>query len=475
MPILKPFNGMQITKADATWNLIATTLRVASGIIVLPLVLYFLPQEDLALWTIFLSFGAMVILLDFGFAQTFSRNITYIFSGARALKSKGYTDIDELREPDYALLKGVIRSMRFFYGVISVFFLMGLLTAGSYYIWKVLETYRGDKQAVITAWALFAVIVAAQLYTLLYDVLMQGRGMIRRNKQILALAQLVQIGVTAGSLVAGCGIIAMVYGQLAALVVNRILAHLAFYDKQLRESLRVKSSTSIRDILNITAPNAARVGITALGGFLASRAGIFITSLYLPLSDIASYGITQQVIDILVSISVVWLTTFYPRITQFRVTGDPQGVKRLYLKSRIFYIAVYAAGAAFLLLWGNDILLLIHSKTLFLPVAVFAVGLAALYIETRYTLAAYMLLSKNEVPYYKASLLAGLVNVVLLFIFVVYLQMGILSIFVARGISMLYNGIKWPHDVKRELRITFSDYKKTTANFGCELLKRPTQ
>ena len=456
---------MQITKADATWNLIATTLRVASGIIVLPLVLYFLPQEELALWTIFLSFGAMVVLLDFGFSQTFSRNITYIFSGAHELKAKGYTDIDEPREPDYALLKGVIRSMRFFYGAISILFLAGLLTVGSYYIWRVLETYEGNKQAVVTAWALYAVIVAAQLYTLLYDVLMQGRGMIRRNKQILALAQLVQIGVTTGSLIAGCGIIALVYGQLAALIVNRILAHFAFYDKQLKASLHVNPSTSIFDILKVIAPNATRVGVTALGGFLASRAGIFIASLYLPLSDIASYGITQQVIDILVSISVVWLTTFYPRITQFRVTNDPQGVKRLYLKSRIFCIAVYAAGAAFLLLWGNDILLLIHSKTLFLPATIFAVGLAALYIETRYTLAAFMLLSKNEVPYYKASLLAGLINVVLLFIFVVYLQMGILSIFLARGTAMLYNGTKWPRVVKKELQITFSDYRTILLNF----------
>ena len=463
---------MQITKADATWNLIATTLRVASGIIVLPLVLYFLPQEDLALWVIFLSFGAMVVLLDFGFSQTFSRNITYIFSGARELKAKGYTDIDEPREPDYALLKGVIRSMRFFYGATSILFLSGLLTAGSYYILKVLATYEGDKQAVVTAWVLYAVIISAHLYTLLYDVLMQGRGMIKRNKQILALAQLVQIGITAGTLVAGCGIIAMVYGQLAALAVNRVLARLAFYDKQLKASLRVKSSTSIRNILNIIAPNATRVGVTALGGFLASRAGIFIASLYLPLSDIASYGITQQVIDILVSISIVWLTTFYPRITQFRVTNNQQGVKRLYLKSRIFCITVYAAGTAFLLLWGNDILLLIHSKTLFLPAAVFTIGLAALYIETRYTLATFMLLSKNEVPYYKASLLAGLANVVLLFIFVVYLQMGIMSIFIARGIAMLYNSIKWPCDVRRELRITFSDYIKTITNFGNELLKK---
>ena len=463
---------MRITKADATWNLVATTLRVASGIVVLPLVLYFLPQEDLALWTIFLSFGAMVALLDFGFSQTFTRNITYIFSGARQLKAKGYVEVEQPEEPDYQLLKGVIHSMRFYYGLISALFLIGLVTAGSFYIYRVLDAYSGGKQPIITAWVLYAVIISLQLYTLLYDALMQGRGQIKRNKQIVALSQLVQIAVVVCSLLLGGGIIAMVYGQLAALIVNRILAHIAFYDKELRRHLKVPATRSAWEILKIISPNAVKVGITALGTFLVSRAGIVIASLYLPLNVIASYGITQQVIDILVSISVVWLTTFYPRITQFRLTNDLQGVKRLFLKSRIFFIFVYACGTCFLLLWGNGVLSFIQSKTLFLPTVVFAMGLAVLYIENRFNMAAFMLLSKNEVPYYKASLLAGFVNILLLYIFVGHLRMGVESIFFARGISQLYNGIKWSRDVGRELRISFSDYRETVAAFGNELLKK---
>ena len=456
---------MQITKADATWNLLATTLRVASGIIVLPLVLYFLPQEDLALWTIFLSFGAMVVLLDFGFSLTFMRNITYIFSGARELKTKGYTEIEQAGEPDYSLLKGVIRSMQFFYGLISALFLIGLITAGSLYIYRILETYQGDKQSILIAWTLYIIIISLQLYTLLYDVLMQGRGMIKRNKQIVALSQIVQIIVAALSLIMGCGIIAMVYGQLAALVVNRILAHLAFYDKPLRKQLKVTSKQSAWEVLKIISPNAVKVGITSLGTFLVSRAGIVIASLYLPLSEIASYGITQQVIDILVSISIVWLTTFYPRITQFRLTNDLQGVKRLFLKSRIFFIFMYVCGSCFLLLWGNNILTFIHSKTLFLPMSIFAIGLVALYIENRFTMASLVLLSKNEVPYYKASLLAGGFNILLLYVFIVYLKLGIVSIFLARGISQLYNGIKWMRETHKELEINKIDYRKTLVAF----------
>ena len=456
---------MQITKADATWNLLATTLRVAAGIIVLPLVLYFLPQEDLALWSIFLSFGAMVVLLDFGFSLTFTRNITYIFSGSRELKAKGYVEVEQTGEPDYSLLKVVIRTMRFYYGLISALFLIGLLTAGSFYISRILESYQGDKQAVFVAWGLYSVIISLQLYTLLYDVLMQGRGMIKRNKQIVALSQLIQIIVAALSLIMGCGIIAMVYGQLAALIVNRILAHIAFYDKNLRKCLNINTTQSTWDVFKITFPNAVKVGITALGTFLVSRAGIVIASLYLPLADIASYGITQQVIDILVSISVVWLTTFYPRITQFRLTTDLQGVKRLFIKSRIFFIFMYICGSCFLLLWGNDVLTLIHSKTLFLPAAAFSIGLAALYIENRFTMASLVLLSKNEVPYYKASLLSGFVNIALLYIFIVYLRMGIISIFLARGISQLYNGWKWPREIREELNVKAKDYKETLLAF----------
>ncbi|MDD2584572.1 MAG: polysaccharide biosynthesis protein, partial [Bacteroidales bacterium] len=72
---------MKVTRADLFWNYGATFMRVASALIVLPLILRMLPKEEVGLWTIMIGLNSMIYLLDFGFFQTFSRAITYIYSG----------------------------------------------------------------------------------------------------------------------------------------------------------------------------------------------------------------------------------------------------------------------------------------------------------------------------------------------------------------------------------------------------------
>jgi hypothetical protein len=46
-------------------------------------------------------------------------------------------------------------------------------------------------------------------------------------------------------------------------------------------------------------PNAVKVGLTNLGGFLVTKSAVLMGAAYLPLSVVASYGITVQVLDII--------------------------------------------------------------------------------------------------------------------------------------------------------------------------------
>jgi hypothetical protein len=100
-----------------------------------------------------------------------------------------------------------------------------------------------------------------------------------------------------------------------------------------------------------------------------------------------------------------------------------------------------------------------------LPTVIFAIGLFAAVLDNRYAMAGIILVSKNEVPYYKAALFWGVINILLLFLFVKYLQIGIISLFLARVISSLYNSWKWPHLVNTELRIRWKDYRDILRTF----------
>ena len=117
------FVKMEIGKKDIAWNFIGTIMRVASGVILMPLVLVQLSKADVGLWNIYIQLGGLALLLDFGFMNSFGRNITYIFSGVKELKAEGYASADYTDKTiSYDLLKSVINAMRRYYGIIALVF-----------------------------------------------------------------------------------------------------------------------------------------------------------------------------------------------------------------------------------------------------------------------------------------------------------------------------------------------------------------
>jgi O-antigen/teichoic acid export membrane protein len=161
---------MQIGRKDVAWNFAATFMRIASGLIVLPLVLRLLPSQEVGLWNIFLTIGSIASLLDFGFSNAFSRNITYIFSGVKELKAKGYITVDQNdTSVDFSLLRSVIRAIRRYYGILAIIFLLLFIAVSPFYLLSILEQYRGNTHVVWTAWFTYGALVAYQLYTYLYS------------------------------------------------------------------------------------------------------------------------------------------------------------------------------------------------------------------------------------------------------------------------------------------------------------------
>ena len=69
-----------------------------------------------------------------------------------------------------------------------------------------------------------------------------------------------------------------------------------------------------------------------------------------------------------------------------------------------------------------------------------------------------MLLSKNEVPFFKASLLSGLLTILLLLLLFEFKNYGILTLIIAPGlIQASYQNWKWPYEVIKELKLSFND------------------
>jgi O-antigen/teichoic acid export membrane protein len=458
---------MQIGRKDVAWNFAATFMRIASGLIVLPLVLRLLPSQEVGLWNIFLTIGSIAALLDFGFSNSFARNITYIFSGVKVLKAEGYVAVDqEDTTIDYGLLKSVITAMRRYYGILAGVFLLLFIVASPFYLSTILEKYSGNAHEVWVAWFTYGVLVAYQLYTYYYGALLTGRGYIKRNMQIIVVAQSTRIIITAIFLLYGLGLISLVIGMFISDILNRTLSYLAFYDKEIAHKIKESTIIPVREIMKIMTPNAIKIGLTTIGGFLINKSVILIAPLYLSLSDIGSYGTTKQFIDLIVSIGGIWFSTYYPKMTLYRVNNEIDGVKRLYTKSKIFLIISFILLGCGLIFVGPPTLQFIHSKTHLLPAVMIFVFLIVGFLEDNHGISGALLLTKNEVPFVKASLLSGIGTILLLLLGLKFTSLGVWSMILAPGIAQAtYQNWKWPLSVIQDLKLTSSDYYNTFWSF----------
>src|SRR6516162_6704037 len=83
------------------WSWIFNFIRLAYGIILLPLVLHKLSTADLGMYYVLLSLAALAQLVDFGFGETIGRFITYAMGGAREIKAQGLPKPGDSHSPNY--------------------------------------------------------------------------------------------------------------------------------------------------------------------------------------------------------------------------------------------------------------------------------------------------------------------------------------------------------------------------------------
>ncbi len=433
--------------------------------LLLPLILRKLPSEDVAIWTIFSSIAALVFLIDFGFNSSFSRNVTYIFSGVKTLQKEGHeTKVTFSDDINYPLLKGLLGAMRWFYSRISLILFILLATIGTVYISRLLIDYHGIKNNIYIAWFLFISINTYNLYTLYYDALLEGRGLIRISKQITILGHLLYLLVSVIAIYLGAGLISLVVAQLLSIIVIRTISQRKFFTPEIVSNLKSAAGEDKKDILRAIYPNALKYGVTSLGGFMIQKSSIFIGSLFLALPAIASFGVTKQIMDISVGVANISLATFLPQIANLRIVGNYERIKVIYIKGVMMANGIFILAALTVILFGPFLLHVIKSNTNFNTNVLIIVAISSL-IGLNSGIAGAVISTKNHIPFVKPSLLSGIGTVLLLFVFFKFTNLGLIGMALAPGIiDLCYQGWKWPLVVIQELELKFSDFVKVVVD-----------
>lgn len=445
---------INIGRQDVVWNYLATFLQIGSGVLLFPIILRMLPSETVGIWAIFISITAMVNMLDFGFSPSFTRNVTYIFSGVNKLEKTGISEQKIELGINFQLLSDIILSMKWFYKRIALAALLSLSVLGSLYLFYILNTnYNSDKVEVWISWAIFCFVNTYNIYTLYYDSLMLGSGKVMRNKQIIIVSQIGYLTTALALILSGAGIVGIVAAQFVSLIIKRFLSYKSFFTPQLRNELPLAEVKSVKEIIRVIMPNSIKIGITSIGSFLGYESVIIVGSLYLPLEQLASYGISIQIIGVIASLGMVYYSSYMPKVAFLRVQKDLLKIRKIYWISVFILLSVFVVSGAILVFAGNEILVLLKSNTFLLSGSMLLGLLTINLLEKNHAMAGGFLLTNNEVPYYKAAIISGIVTVILLFLFVKVLNWGIWGMILAPGISQLaYQNWKWPLHLMQQLK-----------------------
>jgi O-antigen/teichoic acid export membrane protein len=461
---------LNIKLSDVTWSYWATFLRIGSSIFLLPIILSSFSSQDVAVWSIFMGVTALSNLLDMGFNSSFVRNVSLVYSGVNKLNTEGIESISNSQNVNYTLLKDLIHTMKWFYLRLTILLFFLIVTLGTLYINTVLQNYAGNQNEVWISWVLLCVISSFTFYTQYLEVLLQGKGEVTKSKQIIVIGQIVYLLLCFFLIGLKLGLIAIILAQLVSIFLIRGLAYYFFFKKESNVLNGAVERSSNRDVLNAVYPNALKLGITSIGAFLVQRASLFMASLYFSLELVASYGITIMIINVLSVLSVTYTNTYTPKIVQLRVINDTDQIAYIYIKGKLIMFVLFMIGGILIICCGPFVLSLISSNTHLLrwyyiiPLLIFSL------LENNHGVAGGILLSKNIVPFHKASLFAGFLTVVLIYLFSQFTRLGVWGIILGPGIAQFYQNWKWPHELSKDLMIKRQMYFQVVKSWKSSFL-----
>ena len=218
--------------------------------------------------------------------------------------------------------------------------------------------------------------------------------------------------------------------------------------------LKENKSNNHKETHEIIAHNSRKLGLTNLGGFLVQRSPLLIGGFYLSISEIASYGLSIQILFLIMSISSLYLATKIPLVASCRVKKDISTIKKIYLNNIIIITIMHIISYIFLYFFGDKSLELIGSSTFLIAPKFLTLGFIISYLQAILSSSAMVLQTKNEVPFYKASLISGALIIIGIYISFDIFKLGFISLFLAPLIvDSLYQAWKWPLEVIKDFRI----------------------
>lgn len=447
-----------VKRTDVVWNYIGTVVSMASGFVLLPLLLVFLSADELGLWYVFLAVSNLTLLFEFGFNPTFARNIVYVVNGARRLARRG-CDVSSVEAGiDWHLLKTVMRTSKRVYAAIAILSFVLVATLGSFYIARIAQGLEGVGHWV--SWGIFCVSIFLNLYYLYFMTYLRGVGDIAGENRAKTYAKCAQLALSAILLMMGFGLVGASIGFLVNGLLLRILARRSFRKHReivdgLAGDSTVVSKGDFKNCLSSISFIAWRDGVVQLSGYASTQATSIVCSLFLSLAETGTYSVLLQLGNAVCSLASAYARSCLPMFQSAYAQEDVQTQRSVVERGTAVYWVLFLVGTVGVLTVIFP-LLPVFKPGLVVSVPVFAVLSLYLALWNQHSMYCCFIVSRNEIPYMGGYLVSAILGIALSVALMQCAGWGIWGLIIGQmAVQLSFNNWYWPRYVVKTLGTTY--------------------
>lgn len=385
----------RFSQSAVVWSWVFNFLRLAGGLLLLPLLLTRLSKPDLGMYYVFLRLSALVPILDFGFSVSIGRNVSYAAGGARRIQALGMADESASGQPNLPLLSQLLGASRRLYSLMT---LAAFVLLGAWGTWNVHATVAQTDNPTLTwiAWGVALLSACMDLYLGWWNAFLRGANRVLIAARYSVSGYALQLTTASALLLCGGGLLSLPVGTLAGGLLTRLLSRRACL-RLLGEGAERKARGEWK-LIAVLWPNSWRAGLQFLSSYLGTTVpGLLFASQH-GLEMFAPYGVSYQVLMICSGMALVWMQVKWPQVGQYRARGDLAALRRMIWPRYWLQNGTYLGLAACAILIGPFLLQTIKSDKQLLPAALMGLLALVVFLELQFTFWTTLVSMENRIP-----------------------------------------------------------------------------
>ena len=425
-------------------------IGIVVNLIQIPLIYKYLDKEIIGAW--FLMIGAQMFtgIFDFGFGKTVERRLAFSKGDCGSNPDITLTEKAKQRIADLLFIT------RIYYRCISMLLFFVLVIMGLFYFGN-LKSYTIPINQIYLAWIIMSLGYAANMWGWFIESTLNGLGDIGWSSAINSILWVAVLVSTWVSLAAGGGLIALAVIWAIRGVLLRTIGWLTI--KRLHPWIGIFQGKWIKEEFISMIDPAIKWWLAILGYFFVNGISRYFIGSYLGLAAVPDYIATFTALSV-VSIgitSIVEVTA--PLQAQMWRSGDIARMRKYVFTLTRLGLILLTAVFTFVAFNGKGMFELWLGEGHFIGYEVLLLLIIMMFLEAHHSMLNIPCIAAEKLQFYKYSLLAGVLNLVLIpFLICRWGLLGVsLSILLAQ---LLTNNWVIPRVALRLLNRPFAQYLK---------------